>query len=866
MDMSYQAKRRCLDGVRALNATDDLPEPKKHFLELFEPDSAPLSAECKREALFNAVLLNEGYHRFFDRQGNLRRPAFVEQKNCPKQVAHSTPAFGEQDDCWKPIAHFTTQDQTIAFEYDNSDVEDDNTAIEDDYTTIKNDYTAIKNYYTAIDDDYTTIGDGYTAIKNSYTAIQNRLYTDIQNNYTAIEDDYTAIEDDDEATEDDDEATEDDDEATEDDDEATEDEKTRKKRLRLVFCFRRYFHERLSTLKQQPSNRARPYSRKSELARLRLPPEPRSAWKAGIRVIRRLQRGKLPQTVEQVVLCVMTADAMRSSTGAVSCIRNQDEFWRDLHRWKDVVPVNDRKLFEQVVYRLWKQELDNSRKAYQSDNLFHFQEVFQNLLSDLNIEELPLNACNGKHLPFSQSDNANRSSAFRQSQSDAGSDTNESSSTHRSENYTGNWTAHDDRVILLAATIIFCVVIAVIMYIFQSQAYIKFTTLLQKIPSHGTDLSTSHRRNCILIACYIGLSTRTIESIPFSDGFNPKAPRPCCVCGQRLSSREIGIPVARLESRPPAAPGHDPDAVQPGINQPVDWDIHSAAEDSLVSDQPLLIPTEIDLHTVALDLEGFVAPAQSLPTGHGLNFDNTLHNHPIDLLGQQPLGFSSAFSSSQYSFVPTRANTFDTFPATAMGAHQPSWAPSTNETYNSMTMSSELYDPVPLTYDPFSLAPPLPASQVSFPNQLGLPFPGLSDPSAAGFQPIAGFQTTPSFQPTADLQPSNHLLNPWNSQSFPTAHAAYDFLSFDPNFNSTSNPFGAASTNAWNLEQQINGYSGLGLGLGQEAQGFDSVFANPDRILKRKEPCSIEESGSLVDKRARTGDVDAFDWDSVGLA
>jgi hypothetical protein len=34
-------------------------------------------------------------------------------------------------------------------------------------------------------------------------------------------------------------------------------------------------------------------------------------------------------------------------------------------------------------------------------------------------------------------------------------------SAHRSEIYTGNWKAHDLRVIKLAATVIFCVVVAV---------------------------------------------------------------------------------------------------------------------------------------------------------------------------------------------------------------------------------------------------------------------------------------------------------------------------------------------------------------------------------------------------------------------
>lgn len=56
---------------------------------------------------------------------------------------------------------------------------------------------------------------------------------------------------------------------------------------------------------------------------------------------------------------------------------------------------------------------------------------------------------------------------------------------------------------------------------------------MQKIPCEGSELSIVHHRNCILLACYLGLSTHTIEKIPFTDGANPKTLRPCCLCGER---------------------------------------------------------------------------------------------------------------------------------------------------------------------------------------------------------------------------------------------------------------------------------------------------------------------------------------------
>ncbi|KAL1606396.1 hypothetical protein SLS60_003799 [Paraconiothyrium brasiliense] len=529
------------------------------------------------------------------------------------------------------------------------------------------------------------------------------------------------------------------------DDIDSENDRRRQKTLRLIFDLRRYFHERLSTLKQQPRDDSSPYSRNSDLVRLRLPPESRSAWKDGTRVIRHLQRGKLPETVEQVVLCIMTADAMRSSNCANSYVRNQDEFMRDLHRWKDVVPPKDKKLFEQVVYRLWKRKLDNSKKSYQSDNLSHFQEVFQNLLSELDIEELPFDAYNGEQLPFIQSGHADRPST--------------PPSPRRSDN------------------------------------------------------RDAHEKTC----------------------------------------------KARRESQAPAAPRHDLDAILPGVNEPTDCHGQHAAEDWLASDQPLSVLPEFDLNAITLDLESFIAPAQSLPTALDFDFANTSENHHTTPLGQQPLDFSNALSSSQYSLIPTQANTLDTFPAPPTGAHQPSWPPSTHETFNTMTMPSGTHNPGSLMYDQSGLAQRSPTNQAFFPDLLNMSFSGVPDASTADFQPTALLPTS-AFQSSTAFQPQ------WYSNPLPTAPAELDFFNLTPDFNSTSNPFGAASTNAWNPEQQINGYSGLGLGLGlgHEGLGSDLLFAsNP--TSKRKEPCSMDEI-NLNNKRARTADVEAFDWDGVRLA
>jgi hypothetical protein len=46
--------------------------------------------------------------------------------------------------------------------------------------------------------------------------------------------------------------------------------------------------------------------------------------------------------------------------------------------------------------------------------------------------------------------------------------------------------------------------------------------------------SQGHKRNCILITCYLGLSQHAIESIPFGSSSSAKS-RPCHTCGRRIT-------------------------------------------------------------------------------------------------------------------------------------------------------------------------------------------------------------------------------------------------------------------------------------------------------------------------------------------
>jgi hypothetical protein len=122
----------------------------------------------------------------------------------------------------------------------------------------------------------------------------------------------------------------------------------------------------------------------------------------------------------------------------------------------------DRSLFERVSALLFNEQLPPKRllERYE-DNLSHFQELFQNLLSGMGLDELEFDWHSGTRLSVIQARHAEviQTRVDIEAASDAKPDPK--TSAHRSEIYTANWQAHDFRVMKLAATVIFCVVIAV---------------------------------------------------------------------------------------------------------------------------------------------------------------------------------------------------------------------------------------------------------------------------------------------------------------------------------------------------------------------------------------------------------------------
>jgi hypothetical protein len=68
--------------------------------------------------------------------------------------------------------------------------------------------------------------------------------------------------------------------------------------------------------------------------------------------------------------------------------------------------------------------------------------------------------------------------------------------------------------------------------LYHPLAHTKANYLMKTMLSGSSNPSEGHKRNCILIACYLGLSQHTIENIPFD---STSKTRPCPTCGRRVT-------------------------------------------------------------------------------------------------------------------------------------------------------------------------------------------------------------------------------------------------------------------------------------------------------------------------------------------
>jgi hypothetical protein len=102
---------------------------------------------------------------------------------------------------------------------------------------------------------------------------------------------------------------------------SNKDAQERAQRWQIFSGFRKHFRKSLSTLEQHKASNMESNNMRnsSELSRFQLPRDLRSAWRGGIRVIRRLLQGIVPETVNQVILCVLVANALRIEDNTCSC-------------------------------------------------------------------------------------------------------------------------------------------------------------------------------------------------------------------------------------------------------------------------------------------------------------------------------------------------------------------------------------------------------------------------------------------------------------------------------------------------------------------------------------------------------------------
>jgi hypothetical protein len=124
--------------------------------------------------------------------------------------------------------------------------------------------------------------------------------------------------------------------------------------------------------------------------------------------------------------------------------------------------IKDRKLFERVSHLLFGEKLARLRRRDRHcGNLSYFQETFQNLLSDADFDAFDFDSSYGTRLSDIQDRYAEAAKTGMDPEMTKDTDLDRTTFAHRSEIYTGNWKPHSFKVIVLAATVIFCLVIAV---------------------------------------------------------------------------------------------------------------------------------------------------------------------------------------------------------------------------------------------------------------------------------------------------------------------------------------------------------------------------------------------------------------------
>ncbi|ORX97964.1 hypothetical protein BCR34DRAFT_577625 [Clohesyomyces aquaticus] len=309
-----------------------------------------------------------------------------------------------------------------------------------------------------------------------------------------------------------------------------------RRRARLVAILRSNFRKEMSKLRLGKQRILRNVEN-APIGKFEIAPGFSDQWRIGIQTISEILRGQAPKTVEEIIYCLMVGNAMRLKAGSA----NLSEFVSDLYIWREEVEVADMPVFDDIVSVLWRKicprqlSFISFLRPRDGAILNHFQEMFQNLLSETNIDVLAMEHEQGDRLSVINHRHAEASPPTLDTTEKSHAQACSGASSDGCSIYKKRWKRHDRAVLLLASTTVFAALIATLLLIFHITAAKQAMSILANEPrSQEPSLPLILKRNCIFIACYLGLSAQTIAEIPFDDGSWKEVP--CPECGKRFSN------------------------------------------------------------------------------------------------------------------------------------------------------------------------------------------------------------------------------------------------------------------------------------------------------------------------------------------
>ncbi|KAI9740269.1 MAG: hypothetical protein M1834_004847 [Cirrosporium novae-zelandiae] len=290
--------------------------------------------------------------------------------------------------------------------------------------------------------------------------------------------------------------------------------------------------------------------------------DPRYVWKRGTQVIRRLLRNILPHNVEEVYCCLLVAKAMSDATledryeydydNDYNCdyddedyyddendydddeddyddednwetIRkvfcNENQFLDDLDRWRLIVEKGHQPLYDEIAMALWKKTPREDSPYCPTNNIHHLQELLRGVISSDIAVAVPWGHSNQSPPTYRGHGETSSYSLID----------NQYAPWNTSRPYNAGIENIDPNVVMLAGTAVFGAIIAFLLLFCHMSApsstawdfdvaFEQAKTILKTFDHHELMWAWIVARNCILLACYIGLQTSTINRFPLDLG------------------------------------------------------------------------------------------------------------------------------------------------------------------------------------------------------------------------------------------------------------------------------------------------------------------------------------------------------------